>query len=108
MSYLPALSDTPSRWDWVEFSTTVMCVCPSSLPDGSVTVPVKPLRSTCAMPGIAHERDKIVETINTDGENKERNFCMLASKKNCYWRLIRADLARISTELSANSAVSTI
>src|ERR1700733_8065400 len=81
ISYLPALSDTPSRCNWVEFSTTLMCVCPSSLPAGSVTVPVKALRSTCAMPGIAHERDKIVETINTAGEKQERNFCMLASER---------------------------
>ena len=80
ISYLPSLSDSPSRCDWVEFSTTVMCVCPSSLPDGSVTVPVKPLRSTCAMPGIAQERDKIVDTINTYEDKKERNFCMVASR----------------------------
>jgi hypothetical protein len=57
-----------------------MRVCPSSLPDGSVTVPLMALRSTCAMPGIAQETDKIVETINTDGEMKERNLCNLASK----------------------------
>ena len=43
-------------------------------------VPLNPLRSTCAMPGIEQERDKIVEAINTDGEKKERNLCILASK----------------------------
>src|ERR1700733_13989531 len=80
MSYLPSLSDTPSRRSWVEFSTAVMWVCPSSLPDGSVTVPVKPLRSTCAMDGTEQERDKIVKKIKTDGEKRERNFCTLASK----------------------------
>ena len=43
-----------------------MCVCPSSLPDGSVTVPVKALRSTCAMPGIAQLEKK------DGGNNKHR------------------------------------
>jgi hypothetical protein len=31
------------------------------------------------MPGMAHERDRIVKMI-TDGENKGRNFCMLGLK----------------------------
>src|ERR1700722_3970674 len=80
MSYLPAASETPSRCDWVEFSTTVMCVSPSSLPDGSVTVPLIALRSTCATLGRARNKRKPVALINNDGEKKERNFCIMASK----------------------------
>src|ERR1700743_992859 len=44
---------------------------------GTVTDPVRPLRSTCASPG--HERDRIVTTIMRR-RNEQRNFCMLASK----------------------------
>src|ERR1039458_4051776 len=79
-SYLPRASEAPSRRSRVEFSTAVMWACGTSLPEGSVTVPVRALRSTCAMTGIAEQRTTIAVMANTDGESNEREFRISASK----------------------------
>ena len=80
IEYRPSWCDTVSRFSWVELSTAVMCVCPNSPPDESVTAPVKALRSTCENPGIAKERKNAAERKNKDGERgerKEQRFGML-------------------------------
>jgi hypothetical protein len=78
MSYLPSEYDTASRRSWVEFSMAVMRACPISLPDGSVTVPVKALRSTCAKALDAKAISKIAEKVST---KQGENLCILASKR---------------------------
>jgi hypothetical protein len=58
------------------------------------------------MAGITHERKRMVETRDADGEKKERTWCMLASKIN--WLAVTGEGELAFQVLSMNSAVAKI
>src|SRR5580700_8581774 len=77
MSYVPSTEDLVSRFSPVEICTAVICVWGRKRPEGSVTVPLSPARSTCASEQT--ERDKTVPERNS-ARITESNFRQVSWK----------------------------